>query len=100
MSENDISFNLDDNNGINIMTSISKGCQAFFKKFIWRIIYSIKFKEFEFMSEEEMINLLILEVQKPKVTESFVRKNNKRLIQNKEDRDIHVNLFLLIFFYF
>lgn len=99
MSEIETSNSLENNNGINIITSLSKGCQSFFKKFLWRIIYSIKFKEFQFMSEEELTNQLILEVQKPKVIESFI-KSKKKFAENKAERDIYVYIFYYLLCYF
>jgi len=77
-----------------IFSSISRVCQSFFKKFLWRIIYTLKFKEFELMTPEEINNILISEIQKPKMKEiSLIHK--KRFIEDIGDRDIHVNKIFL-----
>lgn len=78
----------------NFFITLSKACQTFFSKFIWRIIYHIKMKDYEYMSEEEIIKEFISEVKKLKLRESCYKGRRRKYtfdnLSVSDYRDIEV----------
>lgn len=78
----------------NFFSTLSRAFQTFFSQFLWRIIYTIKMKDYEYLNEDEILKEFIDEVTKVKLRESFYR--GRRIKFSSEDfnsnycRDIEV----------
>jgi len=94
MEESKVLNSLEKFNSRNLLGDWTKACQIFFKKFLWRIIYTINSKELQLISEHEKIIQIILEIKKPKAQEIYV-SSNKKFLQVNEGRDIYVITIIL-----
>ena len=84
----DSSSNSDDKD-LGMLDSVSKGGQNFFKKFLWKLLYDIRHKNIENLSQEEKLDELIYEINKPKLKEIF-QDGRKKFEFKEEGKDILV----------
>ncbi len=80
---------------MSIMNKLSRSARKFFRLFLWKMIYLASQKNLKNISEENALENLIKELQKPKLQE-ILAKGRKIFIHIPDGKDVHVFKIILI----
>jgi hypothetical protein len=76
---------------IGIVHKLSRSAKKFFNLFLWRMIYLASQKNIRNISEENALENLVLELQKPKLRE-ILAKGRKIFIHIPDGKDVYVKI--------
>jgi len=79
----------------NLLYRLSRQAKKFFRLFLWKMIYLSSQKNLKSMNEEYVFENLLVELKKPKLTETLA-KGKKIFIHVPDGKDVHVKKDIII----
>lgn len=80
-----------DDEGTGMLDYVSQRGQNFFKKFLWKILYDVRYKNYDDTFDKEILSDFLIEIKKPKLKEVNIGRR-KKFEFTRNGKDIFVKI--------